>query len=107
MLLILMGSIDCVTTVVGIVYFGAVECNPFLTGMVRTNLPAFVALKVFTTVFLGLLFIQANKILMKTPDKTSRVFRWTKWLLTGVYFGIVCFLTVVVVNNIIVLVNAA
>jgi hypothetical protein len=28
-----MGSIDCITTVIGVLYFGAVELNPVLAGV--------------------------------------------------------------------------
>jgi hypothetical protein len=39
MLLALMGSMDCFTTVIGILYFGAVELNPFIAGVISTNYP--------------------------------------------------------------------
>jgi uncharacterized membrane protein YidH (DUF202 family) len=101
-----MGSMDCVTTVIGILYFGAVECNPFLTGMASTNLPAFIILKAVTTVFICLIFYQADKILMKTQDKHSKAFKWTRILLKVAYVGIVVFMVVVVANNIMVLARA-
>lgn len=106
LLLVFMGSMDLVTTVIGIIYFGAVECNPFLAGMVSTNLPAFIVLKVVTTVFVGLIFYQADKILMKTQNKESRAFKWTRHLLKAAYIGIVIFLVIVVANNITVLAKA-
>jgi len=40
-MLILMGSIDCLTTVIGVLYFGAAELNPLMTGIVSTNIAAF------------------------------------------------------------------
>ena len=101
-----MGSMDCLTTVIGIAYFGAVECNPFLAGVVSSNIAAFVFLKMVTTVFVGLLFIQADKILMRTQDKTTKTFTWTHRLLKAAYVGIVAFLVVVVVNNLFVLVTS-
>jgi uncharacterized membrane protein len=101
-----MGSMDCVTTIIGILYFGAVECNPFLTGMISTNLPAFIILKLVTTVFVGLIFYQADKILMTNQDKHSKAFRWTRHLLKAAYVGIVVFLLGVVANNITVLARA-
>ena len=106
LLIVLVGSLDCITTVIGILYFGAVECNPFLAGMVSTNLPAFIILKSVTTVFVGLIFYQADKILMKTQDKHSKAFKWTRHLLKAAYVGIVVFLVVVVANNITVLARA-
>ena len=40
-LIVLMGSIDAITTVIGVLYFGASELNPFMTGIVNTNIAAF------------------------------------------------------------------
>jgi hypothetical protein len=105
-LLVLMGSMDCLTTVVGILYFGAVELNPVLSGVVSTNIAAFVVLKLTTTVFVSLIFIQAEKILMKANNKATRAFRWTHRLLKAAYAGVIVFLVVVVANNLIVLLNA-
>jgi len=46
--LVFMGSIDCLTTVVGVLYFRAkkVELNPIIAGIVNTSLPAFVYFEV-------------------------------------------------------------
>lgn len=106
LLLALMGSMDCITTVIGILYFGAVELNPLIAGVVSTNLPAFVILKLTTTIFVCLIFVQAEKILMKTQNKTTKAFAWTHRLLKVVYAGVIVFLVVVVVNNAVVLASA-
>jgi hypothetical protein len=106
LLLALMGSMDCITTVIGILYFGAVELNPFIAGVVSTNLPAFVVLKLTSTVLICLIFVQAEKILMKTQDKTSKAFSWTYRLLKVANAGVILFLVVVVGNNAIALANA-
>ncbi|MCW4009029.1 MAG: DUF5658 family protein [Candidatus Bathyarchaeota archaeon] len=106
MMLALMGSMDCLTTVIGILYFGAVELNPLISGVVSTNLPAFVVLKLTTTVFVCLIFVQAENILLKTKDKTSKAFSWTHKLLKVSYVGVILFLVVVVANNVLVLARA-
>lgn len=106
LLLIIMGSMDCLTTVVGILYFGAVELNPFLAGIVNASLSAFIALKLTTTVFIILIFRQAEKMLMQTTNRTSRAFTWTRSLLRVAYVGVLLFLAIVVANNVIVLVHA-
>ena len=106
LLLALMGYMDCLTTVIGIMYFGAVELNPLISGIVSTNLSAFVALKITSTVTVCLIFIQIEKILMKTKDKTTRSFSWTRRLLKIAHFGVVSFLVVVVANNVLVLARA-
>jgi hypothetical protein len=106
LLLAFMGSMDCLTTVLGIIYFGAVELNPFIAGVVSTNLPAFVILKLITTVFICLIFVQAEKILMKTKNKTTKAFSWTRRLLRFASAGIIAFMFIVVANNMIVLFGA-
>jgi len=105
LLLVLMGSMDCLTTVIGMLYFGAVELNPFIAGIVSTNLPAFVILKLTTTIFVCLLFVQTEKILMKTSNKTTKAFNYTHKLLKLTYMGIIAFLVIVVANNLMVLAN--
>jgi len=106
LLLVFVGTMDCLTTVIGIAYFGAVETNPFMAGMATANLPAFAALKLATTVFVSLIFVKAEKILMQTRDKSSRAFVWTKRILVASYIGVVVFLAIVVANNVLVLASA-
>jgi hypothetical protein len=106
LLLALMGSVDCITTVIGTLYFGAVELNPVIAGIVSTNLSAFVILKLTTTVFVCLIFIQTEKILMKTKDKTTKTFSTTQKALKAAYAGVIVFLVVVVANNLWVLASA-
>jgi hypothetical protein len=101
-----MGSMDCLTTVIGILYFGAVEYNPLLSGIINTNIGAFVALKLMTTVFVCLTFFQAEKSLMKSENKDSKSFRRARMLLRIAGAGTIVFLVIVVTNNLIVLFNA-
>jgi hypothetical protein len=106
LLLAFMGSMDCITTVIGILYFGAVELNPFIAGVVSTNLLGFVIIKVTTTVLVCQIFIQAEKILMRTQEKTSKAFLWTQKLLKFAFVGVIVFLIAVVANNAIVIASA-
>ncbi len=106
LLLALIGSMDCVTTVIGILYFGAVEYNPILSSLVSTNIGAFVVLKLATTLLVCVVFSLAEKILMKTPDKANRAFSRTYSLLKFSYAGTIIFLTVTVTNNFLVLSKA-
>jgi hypothetical protein len=100
--LLLMGSLDCLTTVIGIFYFGAIEANPFMANMTSTNLPAFTALKLSTTLAVGLLFYGAGKILLRTSDKTSKPFKLTNALLRSVCVILTGLLLVAVINNMLV-----
>ncbi|MGB9914804.1 MAG: DUF5658 family protein [Candidatus Bathyarchaeales archaeon] len=105
--LILMGSMDWLTTIVGITYFGAVESNPFLAEITRTSLPAFTAIKLSTTVIVGLLFHNAEKMLLKAQDKSSRKFQFTRLTLRSAYLIATLLLLTAVVNNLIVVASAS
>jgi len=103
-LLVLMGSIDCITTVVGVLYFGAIELNPFLAGIV-SNIPLFMVLKLSATICIGGTYVLANKILNSVSNKTSKSFRYSSYLMKAAYAGLVIFLITVVLNNLTVLLS--
>lgn len=100
--ILLMGSMDWLTTVVGINYFGAVEANPFIAYIAHQSLPAFTVVKLFTTLIVGLVFYQANKCLLKTNDKTTKSFKWTRLILRTAYIGATAMLLVAVINNLLI-----
>lgn len=102
LLLVLMGSIDCATTVVGTLYFGASEMNPVLAGVV-SNIPLFMALKLTATFCIAGTYVLSTKVLNSAQDKTTRGFRVGSAAVRVIYLGLVAFLTLVVVNNFIVL----
>jgi membrane protein DedA with SNARE-associated domain len=104
--LIFMGSMDCLTTVIGSLYYGTRELNPVLAGLVSSNLPAFVTVKLTASVAVGLIFILAQKTLMRTPDKNSASFKIALQILRIAYFSIILFLAIVVTNNLLVLINS-
>ncbi len=101
-LLVLMGSIDCVTTVIGTLYYGATESNPVMATVVG-NIPLFMALKLSATLCIAGTYILANKILHSSKDKTTKSFRIGSRVMKVTYAGLVLFLVIVVVNNLIVL----
>lgn len=103
--LIFMGSMDCLPTVIGTLYYGTRELNPVLAGLVNSNLPGFVVLKLAVTVSVGLIFILAQKTLMKAPDKNAASFKIALRIMKVAYFSIVLFLAIVVANNLLVLFN--
>ena len=104
--LILMGSMDWLTTIIGIMYFGAVESNPFLADITQTSLPVFTVIKLSTTVMVGLLFYKAEKTLLGTPDKSTRSFKYARIILRVAYVVATAILLFAVLNNLIVVVNA-
>jgi hypothetical protein len=98
-----MGSIDCLTTIIGVLYFGATELNPLMVGIVSTNIFAFLALKISATFLIGFTYILAKKSLNRTPNKESKSFRYSSMLMKVVYLGLMIFLFIVIVNNLIIL----
>jgi hypothetical protein len=100
--LVLVGSMDWLTTIIGIACFGAVESNPFITGIAGASLPAFTAIKLSATMFIGLLFYQGERMLLGNQDKTSRSFQCTRIILRGACVAATVFLLIAVVNNLIV-----
>jgi hypothetical protein len=103
LLLASIGFMDCITTVIGILYFGAVEYNPLLSGIVNTNIGAFIVLKLTTTAFVCSIFALAEKILLKTPNKENKSFYRAYSLLKFAYAGTIIFLAITVINNFLVL----
>ena len=103
LLLIVMGAIDCLTTVIGVLYSGAKELNPFMAGIVSTNIGAFLVIKIAATMLIACTYILANRILLKNPNKASKSFMYSSKVLKVAYFGILVFMIIVVANNMLVL----
>ena len=101
-----MGSLDWLTTIIGIFYVGAAEANPFLMDIARTNLLAFTVIKLFTTVLVGFLFYKAEKNLIQAQNRTTQTFRYMQLLIRGAYIAATTFLLVAVLNNLFVLAKA-
>jgi hypothetical protein len=102
--LVLMGAMDCLTTVVGVIYFGAVELNPILSGVVQSSIVAFMVLKLTATLCIASTYILAKRMLNKTADKTTNSFRLSNIFVKSSYTGLVVFLLMVVANNLVVMV---
>lgn len=106
LMLVLMGSMDCLTTVVGTVYFGAQELNPLVAGLIYTDLHAFVFVKLAVTVGVAAVFVWIERTLRRTAayDKSFSVVHRT-FKVTSIVM--VAFLSIVVANNVIVLLRTA
>ena len=102
-MLVFMGSMDCLTTVIGTVYFGTQELNPLIAGLVNTNLLAFVIIKLAVTFSVGIIFVLAEKALNNPNNPHDKSFKVAHATLRVASVGIVVFLFLVVLNNIIVL----
>jgi hypothetical protein len=102
-LLVFMGSMDCLTTVIGTVYYGTQELNPLIAGLVNTNILAFVIIKLAVTFSVGIIFILAERALNNPNNQHDKSFKIAHVTLRVASAGIVVFLFLVVLNNIIVL----
>ncbi len=97
-----MGYLDWLTTIVGIAYFGAVEVNPFFAELTRTNLVAFTAVKLATTVFVGLLYYFGERMLQGLKDKNSESSSFVRTTLRVGYTIAAMVLLMTILNNILV-----
>jgi hypothetical protein len=100
--LILMGILDWVTTVTGILCFGAVEINPLFAGLTKVNILVYSGIKLSMVVLVGFLFYKADKIekMLKGNSHLGKRF------LESGYVVSLMTLTVAVTNNIITVVRA-
>jgi hypothetical protein len=105
LIVILMGSIDCVTTVIGVFYSGDKELNPLMAGIVSNGVGAFLLVKIGATIFIALTYIFARQVLMRMPDKKGRAFHYSFKFLTFAYAGLICYLFLAVANNLLVLIR--
>ena len=102
-LIVLVGSMDCLTTVIGVQYFGAAESNPFMAIMVSTNIGSFLTVKIAATILIALTYVLANRALMGTSNKTSKLFKYSCRTVELAYAGIIAFLAMTVTNNLLIL----
>jgi len=102
-IIILMGSIDAITTVVGTLYFGAIELNPLLTSLVSTNITGFLILKLIASICIGSTYVLVRRMMNMAEDKSSRSFKFGNIFMKISYASVIVFLVIVVVNNLIVL----
>jgi hypothetical protein len=94
--LILIGTVDWLTTIIGVVFFGATETNPLLAGLTQSNMLIFSAVKLSAVILTGLVFYKAE-----TKTKISnQVSPFAKNLLTSGYVISLFTLTALVANNV-------
>lgn len=100
-----MGSIDFLTTVVGAMFFVVRKANPVLAGLVSSHLSGFVVMKFAVTVTVSLIFVLAQKRLMRTSNQSNNAYKIALRILKMAYFTIILFLALAVANNILVLMH--
>jgi hypothetical protein len=102
-MIILLGSIDCATTMIGVLYFGASELNPFMMGIISSNIFVFLVLKISATFFIGFTYLITKKTLNESMDKNTKIFEYSSKLMKVAYAGLMVFLIITVINNLVVL----
>ena len=98
-----MGSMDCLTTVIGTLFFGSQELNPLIANLVNTNLPAFVIIKLAISFILGGIFVLVEKALGTSSNENEKTLKVASKTLRVTYLGITLYMGIVVVNNFMVL----
>ncbi len=93
--IILMGLLDWLTTVAGMVFFGATEANPILSGATKSNMMLFSAVKLTAVVLAGLSFYKAATL----SRQTTKDWRFAKGFLNGSCSLTVLGLSAVNANN--------
>jgi hypothetical protein len=97
--IITVGLFDWLTTVLGILFFGATETNPILSGLTRSNLLLFSVVKLGVVAIVGLTFSKAVSV----SESTLRGGNFTKVFLYGGYSLTFLTLLAIVSSNIFVL----
>jgi hypothetical protein len=93
--LVLIGTLDWLSTIVGIVFFGATEKNPLLANFTQTNMLLFSAIKLTAITITGLIFYKAG-----TKTKlSSEITPFAKKFLKSGYVISLFALSAVVLNN--------
>jgi hypothetical protein len=98
-----MGTMDCVTTVLGVSFFGATEANPILVGVVNSNTAIFTILKLTATFCIAGTYIFAKRTLDRTVNQNTPSYRYSNLFVKAAYAGIVLFMLAVLINNLFIL----
>jgi hypothetical protein len=94
--MIAVGLLDWLTTVAGILFFGATEANPILTGLTTSSLLLFSMIKLVAVVIVGLTFSKAVSI----SESITCGWNFTKSFLYGGYSLTLLILLAIINNNI-------
>jgi hypothetical protein len=95
--IVLVGLLDWLTTVMGVCFFGAREINPLFSGLARSNMLFFSAVKLSAVTIAGFAFYKAAAISSLSGLHLSRRF------LDGGYSLTVLAVTITVANNILII----
>ena len=97
--ILLLGFFDWLTTVVGVLFFGATELNPIFVGLTQANMILFSAVKLTAITLASLAFYKAVHICSQKGSDWN----FTKQFLNGGYSMTFLILIAVVSSNMIAL----
>ena len=103
-LLLLLGYIDCLTTVIGTTFLGCTELNPLIHELVHTNIAAFVLIKLVSGLVVAGIAIVADNILGRYRWASNSVLVAQKAIRVA-YTCMLGFAALVVVNNIFIIIR--
>jgi hypothetical protein len=98
-LLLLLGYIDCLTTVIGTTFLGCIELNPLINGLVHTNIAAFVIIKLVSSLMVAGIIIVADNVLGRYRWASNFVLVAQKAIRVA-YVCMLVFISLVIINNI-------
>ncbi len=104
--MLITGTIDWLTTIIGIFFFGAIESNPFMAGFASKSLATFTLVKLSITLAVAYLFHKADKTLLAEMDKGSRSFKFSRIALKAAYIISTALLVAAVLNNVVIVSRA-
>jgi len=93
--IVFLGVLDWLTTVSGVLFFGASEVNPLLTGLTQTNLLLFSIAKLFAVLLAGFAFYKAGALIRISKAD----WHFTNMFLNGSCSMTVLALTAIVTSN--------
>ena len=91
----LLGFLDWLTTMIGILFLDSAEINPFLSGITRSSMLIFSLVKLSAVILAGCAFYKAEAIY----ELTMNHWHYTKSLLYGGFSLMLLAFTGVVANN--------
>ncbi len=103
-LLLLLGYIDCLTTVIGTTFLGCIELNPLIHGLVHSNIAAFVLIKLVSSIVVAGTIILTDNILGRYRWASSFVLIAQKAIRVA-YTGMLVFIFLVVINNVFIIIK--
>jgi hypothetical protein len=95
--IITVGFLDWLTTVTGVLFTGATEVNPLLSGLTRSSMLLFSLVKLSAVVLIGFAFYKAAAI----STRLTSDWHFTKRFLDGGYSLTFLAITAIVANNMI------